>query len=164
LRPLRLGEEKRKTKEETVQRVWANVQRDGGPAEYRWRLLFNRSVWLTPTTRAPCSNAAKTRNPLKLAGVPQTRPQISAVSRPKFTILRGHVEEILLFNNFFRLSTSALVATIWPDKVVRWCRYSDFLRHVFPASRLQHISDLDSKFALRPHHVSKYSRHPICGR
>jgi len=28
-------------------------------------------VWLTPTTRVPCSNAAKTRNPLKLAGVPQ---------------------------------------------------------------------------------------------
>jgi len=28
--------------------------------------LFNAAVWLTPTTRVPCSNAAKTRNPLKL--------------------------------------------------------------------------------------------------
>ena len=28
--------------------------------------------WVTPTTRVPCSNAAKTRNPLKFAGVPQT--------------------------------------------------------------------------------------------
>ena len=28
-------------------------------------------VWLTPTTRVPCSNAAKTRNPLKFAGVPK---------------------------------------------------------------------------------------------
>jgi len=27
------------------------------------------------------------------------------------------------------------------------------LRPVFPASRVQHISDLHSKFALRPHHV-----------
>jgi len=27
------------------------------------------------------------------------------------------------------------------------------LRPAFPASRLQHISDLHSKFALRPHHV-----------
>jgi len=35
----------------------------------------------------PCSNAAKTRNPLKFAGVPQTRQQISAVSGPIFTIL-----------------------------------------------------------------------------
>jgi len=27
------------------------------------------------------------------------------------------------------------------------------LRPVFPASRVQHISDLHPKFALRPHHV-----------
>ena len=49
----------------------------------------------------PCSNAAKTRKPLKVAGVPQTPETISAASRPKFTILWGHVEEILLLNNFF---------------------------------------------------------------
>jgi len=30
------------------------------------------STPLTPTTRVSCSNAAKKRNPLKLAGVPQT--------------------------------------------------------------------------------------------
>jgi len=53
------------------------------------------------TTRVQCSNAAKTRNPFKFAGVPQTRQQISAISRPKFTILSEHVEEILLFNKFF---------------------------------------------------------------
>jgi len=37
--------------------------------------------------RVPRSNAAKTRNPLKLAGVPQARQQVSAASGPKFTIL-----------------------------------------------------------------------------
>ena len=46
-----------------------------------------RKVWLTPTTTVPCSNAAEMRNPLKFAGVPQTRQLISAVSGPKFTIL-----------------------------------------------------------------------------
>ena len=60
----------------------------------------------------PCSNAAKTRNPLKFAGVPQTTGSISAASGPKFTILWGHVEEILLLNKFFRLSIYALVAKI----------------------------------------------------
>jgi len=35
------------------------------------------------------------------------------------------------------------------------------LRPVFPASRVQHVSDLHSKFVLGPHHVSKYGRHPI---
>ena len=33
---------------------------------------------------------------------------------------------------------------------------------VFSASCVQHISDLHPKFALRPHHVWKYGRHPIC--
>ena len=81
--------------------MWANAQRDGRPAEYRWRPLFNAAVWLTPTTRVLCSNAAKTRNPLKLAGVSQTNETISAASGPKFTILWGHVGEILLLNKFF---------------------------------------------------------------
>jgi len=67
--------------------MWANAERDGRPAEYRWRPLFNAAVWLTPTTTVPCSNAAKTRNPLKCVGVPQTRQRISAASRPKFTII-----------------------------------------------------------------------------
>jgi len=123
-----------------------------------------RKVWLTPTTTVPYSNAAKTRNPLKFAGVPQTRQRISAVRRPKFTILSGHVEEVLMFNNVFRLSIHALVPKIYPDKVVRWCQNGDFLRPVFPASRVQHISHLHSIFALGPHHMWKYGRHPICGR
>jgi len=38
-------------------------------------------------TRVPCSNAANTRNPLKLAEVPQTNERISTASGPKFTIL-----------------------------------------------------------------------------
>ena len=81
--------------------MWANAQRAGRPAEYRWRPLLNTAVWLTPTTRVPCSNAAKMRNPLKLPGVHQTNERISAASGPKFTILWGRVEEILLLNKFF---------------------------------------------------------------
>ena len=113
----------------------------------------------------PCSNAAKAQNPLKFVGVPQTPEPISAVSRPKFTILSGQVEEVLLLNKFFfRLSIYALVAKIWSDKIVRWCRDDDFLRPVFAASRVQRISDLHSKFALRPRHVPKYGKHPISDR
>jgi len=60
-----------------------------------------RKVWLTPTNKVPCSNAAKSRYPLKYDGVPQTRQSISALSAPKFTILWAHVERILLLNKFF---------------------------------------------------------------
>ena len=108
-------------------------------------------------------NADKTRNPLKFAGVPQTRQQISAVRRPKFTMLREHVGEgrYRRLTGFFRLSIHASAAKIQPDKFVRWCQNGGYLCPLFPASRVQHISDLHSKFALGPHHVWKYGRHPI---
>ena len=50
-------------------------------------LCSSRKVWLTPTTRVPCSNAAKMQKPLNFAGVPQTNELISAASGPMFTIL-----------------------------------------------------------------------------
>jgi len=81
--------------------MYANAQRDGRPAEYRWRPLFNAAVWLTPTIRVPCSYAVKTQKPLKLHVVPQTNETISAASGPKFDILCGRVEEIMLLNKFF---------------------------------------------------------------
>jgi len=88
--------------------MWANAQRDGRPAKHRWRPLFDASVLLMPSTGVPCSNAAKTQNPLKLAGVPQTTGSIPAAIRPKFTILWGHVEEILLLNKFFPIVDTCL--------------------------------------------------------
>jgi len=53
------------------------------------------------STGVPCSNTAKTRKPLKLARMPQTSGPISAASGPAFTILWGHLEEILLLKSFF---------------------------------------------------------------
>jgi len=67
----------------------------GGPSVQRHK------VWLTPTTGVRCSNAAKTRNPLKLAGVPQTTRPISAASRPKFTILWDIWRRYCCLTSFF---------------------------------------------------------------
>jgi len=49
-------------------RMWADAQRDGRPAEYRWRRLRKfrnsipciprRKVWLRPAAGVPSSNAA----------------------------------------------------------------------------------------------------------
>jgi len=76
---------------------------------------------------------------------------------------------MLLLNNFFPTDDTvirAFIAKIYPDKVVRWCPdgdiFGEFLRPVFSATNVQHISDLHVKFALWPHHVWKYGRHPIC--
>jgi len=58
------------------------------------------------------------------------------------------VEEVLLFNKFFSIVDTCLssedIARQSCAMVPKW----RFLRPVFPASRVQHISDLHSKFAL----------------
>ena len=102
----------------------------------------------------PCSNAAKTRKQLKVGGVPQTPETMSAASGPKFTILWAHVEEILLLNKFFPIVDTCLscedIARQICGMVPRWRFFASFLRPVFSASHMQHISDLHSKFALTP--------------
>ena len=68
------------------------------------------------------------------------------------------MEEILLLNKlFFPIVDTCLH---WEDiapqncaTVPRWLFFGDFLHPVFAASRVQHVSDLHLKFALRPHHV-----------
>ena len=87
--------------------MWANAQRDGRPAEYRWRPLFNAAKFgWRPLLE--CRNAAKMRNPLKFAGVSQTPEPISAVGGPKFAILWRHVKEVLLFNQIFSIVDMSL--------------------------------------------------------
>jgi len=134
----------------------------------------------------PCSNAAKTRKPLKLAGVPQTPGPISAASAPKF-ILSGHVEEVLLFNNFFPIvDTSLSCEDIARQSCATVPRWRFFASCIFSEPRAARgslkIQDLGCrsetccrrraacrfqtcihpKFALRPHYMWKYGRHPIC--
>jgi len=96
---------------------------------------------------------------------------ISAVSRPKFTILWGHVEDILLLNKYLYIFSIVDTCLSCEDiarqrcaMMPRWRFLATFLRPAFPASRVQQVSDLHLKFALRPHHVWKYGGHPIYGR
>jgi len=80
--------------------MWANAQRDSRPAEGCCLCSTPQSL-AHASTGVPCSNAAKTRNPSKFAGVPQTTAPISADSGSNFTILWEHVEEFLLLSKFF---------------------------------------------------------------
>jgi len=66
--------------------------------------------------------------------------------------------------SFFQWLIHASAAKTQPDKVVRWCQDGDFLHPVLSEGCVQHISDLHSKFALRPHRVCKNGRHPISDR
>jgi len=52
-----------------------------------------------------------------------------------------------------KLYNGAQMATFWR-----------ILHPAFSASRVQHVSDMHPKFALRPRHVWKYGKHPISDR
>jgi len=150
--------------------MWANAQRDGFPVEYRWRPVFNAAKfgWRPLLECRAVTLQGKMRNPLKLAGVPQTNGPISAASKPKFTVLWGHVKEIFLLNKFFPIVDVHLncqdIAQQSCTIVRRWQFLGIFASCIFSEPRVQHVSDLHPKFALRPHHVWKYDRHPISDR
>jgi len=79
------------------------------------------------------------------------------------------VEEILLLNMFYPTVDTCLscediagqICAMVCDYVM--ANFWRFLGPAFSARHAHHISDLHSKFARRPHHVSKYGRHPTCG-
>jgi len=142
----------------------ANAQRDGHPAKYRWRPLFSaakfgwrpllecRAVTLprrdTRWHLLGCSKLANGSQPL----VGQSSLYCGDV-RGRHCCLTGffsYCQTCLSCEDIARQSCAV---------VHRWQIFGDFLGPAFPASHMQHISDMHSKFALRPHHVWKYGRH-----
>ena len=68
--------------------MWANAQRDGRPAEYSWRPLFNAAKFgWRPLLECRAVTKTRRETPLKFAWVPETTKPIKAASGPKFTIL-----------------------------------------------------------------------------
>ena len=145
--------------------MWASAQRDGCPAEYRWRPLFNATVWLTPTTKVPCSNAAKMRNRLNLQGCPKLTKRSQPLVGRSSPYCGDMWRRYCCLTSFFPIVDTCLncedIARQSCGMVPRWRFFASFLRAVFSASCAQHVSDLHSKFTVRPHHVWKYGRHPI---
>jgi len=76
--------------------------------------------------------------------------------------------DIAVSQVFFRIVDTCLscedIARQSCGMVPKWPLFGDFLRAVFSASRTQHVSDLDSKFTLRPYDLWKYGRHPFSNR
>jgi len=144
--------------------MWANAQCDGRPAEYRWCPLFNAAKFgWRPPLECCAVTLPRRESRWKLQGC----PKLANRSQPllgQSSYYEDMWRRCRCLTNFFRLLIHASAAKIQPNKVVRWCQNGDFLRPVFSASRVQHISDMHSKFALRPHHVWKYGRHPISDR
>jgi len=146
--------------------MWANAQSDGRLAEHRWCLLFNAAVRMTPTTTCRAVTLPRRETSWNLQGCPKllnrSQPLVGR-SSPYYedmwrtycclTSFSPTVDACLSCKDIARQSCAM---------VPRWRFLATFLRPVFSASCVQHVSDLHLKFALRPHHVWKYGRHLIC--
>jgi len=146
-------------------RVWA--QRDGRSAEHWWRPLFNAAKFgwrpilecrtLTLPRRETCWN---------LQGCPKLVNRSQQLVSRSLPYCGDMWNRYCCLTSFFSIVDTCLscddTARQICAMVPRWRFFGNFLRPAFPASRLQHVSDLHPKFALRPHHVWKYGIHRIC--
>jgi len=122
--------------------MWANVQRDGRPTEYRWHPLFNaakfgwrpllecRTVTLpireTSWNSLGCPKLMNWSQPLVGWSSPYCK-DIILLFKKFFPIVDTCLSSInQSINLFVNLSVSQSKEKILPDKVVRWCADGKF--------------------------------------
>jgi len=149
--------------------MWANAQRDGRPAEYRWRPVFNSAKfgWRTILEcRAVTLPRRETR--WNLHGCPKLANRSQPLVGRSLPYYEDMWRRYCCLISFFPVVNACLscedIARQSCGMVPRWRLFGDFLLAVFSASHAQHVSDLHCKFTLRPYHVWKYGRHPVSDR
>ena len=129
--------------------MWANAQPDGHPAEYRWRPLFNAAKYgWRPLLECHAVTLPRRETRWNLQGCPKlanrSQPLVGR-SSPYYQDMR---RRYCCLTSFFPIVDTCLssedIARQSCAMVWKW----RFLRPVFPASLVQHIWDLHSKFAL----------------
>jgi len=144
--------------------MWANVQRDGRLAEYRWRPLFNAAKFgWRPVLEGRAVTLPRRKTRWNLQGC----PKLANRSQPlvgKSSPYYEYVWRRYCCLTFFPIVDTCLSCEDTARQICAMVPKWRFWRPVFATSRVQHISDMHSKFALMPHHVWRYSRHPISDR
>jgi len=138
--------------------MWANAQRDGRHAEYRWHPLFNAAKFgWRPLLECRAVTMPRRETRWNYLGCPKltkrSQPLVGQSSPYCADMWRRHC----CVTSFFLIVDTCLscedTARQICAMVPRWRFLATFLRPVLSASRAQHVSDLHSKFGLRPHHV-----------
>jgi len=146
--------------------MWASAKRDGRPAKYRWRPLFNAAKFgWRPLLESCAVTMPRCETRWNALGC----PKLANLSQPLVGRSTPYSEDMwgrhCCLTSFFLIVDMCLSCEdiAWQSCVmVPKCRiFGSFLGPAFPASRVHHVSDLYPKFALGPHHVCKYGRHPI---
>jgi len=93
---IQLSTSRNKSMKHHLTRRWANAQRDGRPAEYRWRSLFTAAKFGWRPLLECCAVSLPRCETRWISWGAQTNEPLSAA-----IILWGHVREKFLFNKFF---------------------------------------------------------------
>jgi len=141
--------------------MWANAQRDVCPCEYRWSPLFNAAKFgWRPLLACRAVTLPRRETRWNVQGC----PKLANGCQPLVVRSSPYYEDMwrrYRCLTFFPIFGTCLSCddTGWQSCAMlpKW----RFFAPVFSVSHMQHISDMHSKFALRPHHVWKYGRHPI---
>jgi len=145
--------------------MWANAQCDGRPAKYKWCPLFNAAKFgWRPLLECRAVTLPTCERHWNLQGCPKlaNRSQpLGGRSSPYYEDMWGRYRWL---TSFFLIVNTCLICEDTARQSCAMVPKWRSLRPVLSASRVQHISDMHSKFALRPHHVWKYGRHPISYR
>ena len=144
--------------------MWASAQRDGRLVEYRWRPLFNATKFgWRPLLKCCAVTLPRRQTRWNLQRCPKlansSQPLVGR-SSPYCDVWGRHCCLTSFFSDCWYVPYCKDIDRQSCAMVPRWRFFASFMRPVFSASRVQHVSDLLPKFALRPHHV--YGRHPIC--
>jgi len=113
--------------------MWASAQRDGRPAEYWWRPLFNAAKFGWCPLLECCAVTLPSRvTHWNLLGCPKLANRSQPFVGRSSPYCKGMCGRYCCLRSFFLLSIRVSVVKIWLDKVVRWCADGDFLRPVSP--------------------------------
>jgi len=149
--------------------MWASAQRDGRPAEYRWRPLFNAAKFRwRPVLECRAVTLPRRESRWNFQGY----PNLANRSQPLVGWSSPYYEDMLrrywCLTGFFRLSICALLAKIQPDKIVRWCRDGEFLA-IFCVLYFKRAACCTFQTCILNSHSGhtikimwKYGRHPVC--
>ena len=143
----------------------ANAQRDGRPAEHRWRPLFNAAKFGWRSLLDCRAVTLPRRETVEICwGAPNSPTVLSGYWAEVHHIIRTCVGGIGVWQAFSDCRYMPELRRYGLTKLGDGAEMAILLRPVSSASHMQHISDMHSKFALRPHHVPKYGKHPISDR
>ena len=145
----------------------ANAQRDGCPAKYRLHPLFNAAKFgWCPLLECRAVMLPRRQTRWNLQGCPKLPNQSQHLVGWSSPYYEDMWRRYCCLTSFFPIVDTCLSCEDIAGQICaiapRWRICGHFLHPVFSASHVQHVSHMHSKFALRPQHVWKYGRHPMC--